>query len=618
MDLYFGTFPRVVARSVLSCAFMTFVSCGGGGSTPSTPVSVTQSPISLALSATSATLPADGTSTQSVTANITRPSGDTASVSLSVVSAPTCLNANITSPGSGSSGTVVFTAPNCTPAGTWPLTIQASDGTTTASATYKLTVAIVVSITQRSNGSQPFTEAMSTSFQPAEWDYTFFQSEPQALPLLNGLNSHHVRLQPVSEAVPEDANQNWDFTKLNAILEPVATQDDKSPELQLATAPAWMNDSNGHLLSAHFQDFANYAADVVAYYNTTTGFTDSQGVQHVHATYTPITYWGIFNEPNYNGLTADQYVQLYNLVAPAMLAASSNVPIKLVGLELGDYYDTTHQAYITAFAQNVTEHVDVVATHYYSTCNQSDTDATVMATVTNDFLPEFQFLAKAMQGSPNSSIASAPLWVTENNVDADFAASNGYSTCNPSQKFVSDARGTSAFFAAWRPYVFSQLGKAGNQALYHWDFDADQQYGEVNFNNGAPYLSYWVDQALENYFCGNSATTCSAPTLLNVGSTEVSGSQTMEALATEDSDQSVTVMLVDHAVNSSTDNNGSGAPRTVIVDLSALPAFSHGTQLTIDSSTSMSTQPTASSIQPSAKMTFTLNGYGVTFLHFTP
>lgn len=66
--------------------------------------------------------------------------------------------------------------------------------------------------------------------------------------------------------------------------------------------------------------------------------------------------------------------------------------------------------------------------------------------------------------------------MTENNVNADYDAGNGISACNGTL-FVTDLRGSSAFFAAWRPYVFSQLGKAGIRALYHWDYGADAQYG---------------------------------------------------------------------------------------------------------------------------------------------
>ena len=67
--------------------------------------------------------------------------------------------------------------------------------------------------------------------------------------------------------------------------------------------------------------------------------------------------------------------------------------------------------------------------------------------------------------------------MTENNVNADYDKGGGISACNGTE-FVLDQRGSSAFFAAWRPYVFSQFGKAGAQALYHWDFDADAELHE--------------------------------------------------------------------------------------------------------------------------------------------
>ena len=59
----------------------------------------------------------------------------------------------------------------------------------------------------------------------------------------------------------------------------------------------------------------------------------------------------------------------------------------------------------------------------------------------------------------NPALATLPIWITENNVNADFDAGNGKSACNPGQTFVDDLRGSDAFFAAWRPYVFSQVAK---------------------------------------------------------------------------------------------------------------------------------------------------------------
>ena len=69
------------------------------------------------------------------------------------------------------------------------------------------------------------------------------------------------------------------------------------------------------------------------YYNTG-GFT--WGGQHFQSpSSNPITWWAIFNEPNLNGLTAAQYVQLYNTLVPAMLAVDPT--LKFSALELSDY-----------------------------------------------------------------------------------------------------------------------------------------------------------------------------------------------------------------------------------------------------------------------------------------
>jgi hypothetical protein len=80
------------------------------------------------------------------------------------------------------------------------------------------------------------------------------------------------------------------------------------------------------------------------------------------------------------------------------------------------------------------------------------------------------------------------------------------------------------------------------------------------------------------------------------------------------------VMVDDHAVASATDNNGTGAPRTVIVDLSGLGNFSSASMLTIDASTSPTMGPVQSALSamPTARMTVTLGGYGVAWLMLKP
>jgi hypothetical protein len=253
--------------------------------------------------------------------------------------------------------------------------------------------------------------------------------------------------------------------------------------------------------------------------------------------------------------------------------------------------------------------MNIVSTHFYSSCNQSDPDTALMSSVPV-FAQNVSYFYQELQ--TNSTLANVPVWVTENNVNADYEGANGMSTCNPGQPFVDDHRGTSPFFAAWRPYVFSQLGKVGNQALYHWAYDGDQQYGEVD-PNGNTYLSYWVDQALATIYPATPGSP--GQNILELAATDTSS---IETLATQNADGSVTVMVDDHAVASPTDNNGSGAPRTVIVDISSLGAFTSASELSINATSSASTAPVPVSVTPAARMTIPMAGYGVTWLLLKP
>jgi hypothetical protein len=271
-------------------------------------------------------------------------------------------------------------------------------------------------------------------------------------------------------------------------------------------------------------------------------------------------------------------------------------------------------AFVPTFVSGVTAHVDVLATHFYSTCNQATDDAKVFASVATsadgnfNFVSDVQLLYSDMAANP--ALAGVPVWVTENNVNADYDVGNGISACNGTP-FVTDLRGSSPFFAAWRPYVFSALGKAGIQALYHWDYGADQQFGEVDYNSGALQLSYWVD-----YWLGQEFPPAADSKLLSYTATD---DAELETLPVVNSDGSVVIMVANHGVNNpATDNNGPGVMRSVLLDVSGLGAFSSGSLLTIDKTTSVSSGPTAAAVTPAPQMTITLNGYSVAFLTLKP
>lgn len=439
---------------------------------------------------------------------------------------------------------------------------------------------------------------LSTAFQPAEWDYTFFNNLPGAAGLLWQLAPQHIRLQPVSQGVPMTGADQWDFSKLNAVLIPVIGTGDHSPELQLATGPAFMDNSSGDLLPANFAAFAAYCANVVRYYNT--GGFEANGVHYQSPSPYHITWWGIFNEPNINGLTAAQYVELYNTVVPAMRAVDPT--IKFVAIEESDW-GTQSQIYVPPFVQGVTAQVDTVALHYYSTCNQRDTDQTVMGTIPG-FLADLKYVQAQMQ--TNSALRNVPVWVTENNVNADYSAANGMSACNPGEVYVTDLRASDAFFAAWRPYLFSQLAQGGNQALYHWDFDADAEFAEVDSSSGGTYLSYWTDYELAHLFPSPPGAT-----ILQVTNSNPSA---LEALAVRNDDGSVAILLANHAVRNAADNNGPGVPANVTLDVSALGSFALAGVTVIDANTDPSAGPSTQSVTPQGTISISFPGYGVAFV----
>jgi hypothetical protein len=556
--------------------------------------------------------------TASVTVNATLlRSGTTGNVTLAITGLPTGATDQIQSPGSGNSGSIAFTAGTAA-AGNYPLTVTASDGTLSSMANLTLTIGASAQITSGNNAT--FGVAMSTSFQPAEWDYTVFQDNSGLTTTLGNLQSQHIRLQGVSEGVPQGAagssSTAWNFNVLDAITQPVLSVADHSPEFQIAKAPPFMyvdDDSSNSFQDLTFNQFASYAQNLVQYYDTG-GFTAS-GQTYVSPAYPTdtITWWGIYNEPNINNnLTAAQYVTMYNTLVPAMKAIDPS--IKIAAVELADFQNQV-QNWIPTFVSGVTAPVDVVATHFYSTCDQTTDDVTIFASVATNTNGNFNLVSDVQLWyslMADSTLSQVPVWVTEDNVNADYDAGNGMSACNPGQTFVLDQRGSSAFFAAWRPYVFSQLGKAGIKALYHWDFAADAQFGEVNVTTSQAQLqlSYWVDYWLQHMFPSPPGAT-----LLPYTDTD---SADLEILPVRNADGSVVIMVANHAVNMPTDNNGPGAPRTVSIDVSALGSFTSASLLTIDATTSPTSGPTATSIASSSPIMVTLNGYGVAFLTLTP
>ena len=606
----------------IACAGLIPVTGCTGGAATSSPG--TQTTLSFSLGSSSVVVPQDGTPA-TVALNVTGPSG---AETLSVTNMPAGISVQFTQASSTSlSGTLSFTSTATVIAGNYAPNLTVTVGSQSASQGFTLVSAVVAKVARTPDTSLGvkgyLQQFMSTSFQVSSSTNDFFGYGPTTGAIeatLNALQPQHVRVQAISAAVPMVSDTNtpsdWDFDALDETVEPLLETGDQSPEIQIAVAPAWMCLPNGNFdITHHLHDFATYAANLVRYYNTG-GFTWG-GRSFEPISTRPITWWGIFNEPNLNGLTAGQYVTLYNTVVPAMLAVDPTLKFSAMefsGYGLGTIGAGDPELYLPIFfapanAGGADVPVNSLSAHLYGTCDQLTTDAAVFAAVPQ-FVSSIQYFYEELATRPD--LAGVPVWVTENNVNADYPLPNGTSNCNSGRAFIADPRGTDAFFAAWRPYVFSQLGKAGNQALYHWTYNGDTQYGEVD-DNGNPYLSYWVDRTLATIFpypAGGPGAQ-----ILTLAATNNSS---VESLAVQNPNGTLTVMIVDYAAQSSTDDNGGGAARSVVVDLSSWNNFAAASLVTIDANTNTATGPSGVGVTPATRMTITLPGYGVAFLTLTP
>jgi hypothetical protein len=533
--------------------------------------------------------------------------------------------------GSGT-GTITFTAVSAATPGdtTVQVTAMTETGKTSIPQQLKLTVAIAATVHASADTGKGVNgrleEFMSTSFQPAPW-----QSRIPDISALEQLNPQHIHVQvydpPWKANSSPQQDSDWDFTKLDAIVQPLLGIGDASPMLQIGRAPPLpgLVDESGTLVSntdpdtwaANVATFAQYCAYLVQYYNTD---QFSWNGKTRKSSGPPITWWAIFGDSNVY-MSDTNYAQLYNAAVTAMLHVDTT--LKFSAVEFADYASGTGgdpKAYFPQLLKDLNQQVDVLSTHFYSTADLTAPDARLFATIPA-FASDVAYLSDA---------AHVPVWVTQNNVNSDVPLSNGNSQFNPTQPFANDPRGTNAFFAAWRPYLYSQLGKVGSRALYHWDYtaghdtgpDLDRQNSEVDYTTGDKFRSYWVDYWLAHLF---PATTSSGPVILQLDLSETAAPPTVEVLATRNDDGSVVVMIVDLAVRDSKEVMGPGMPRTVVVDVSALGPFASRSLRRIDANTDVVNGPPLEQPTPfdpaaldAKKMIVQLDGYGVAFLKLEP
>ena len=232
---------RWKAAAVLAAA-AGITGCGGSSG------GTKQQEVTIAISSASATAPV-GSASAPLTVTVGRVPGDTNSVSLTVSGVEAGVTPQIVQPGTGNSGTITFAASALAAPGTIPVIVNATEGGPVASANVSLTmlsapatVNAIVSPTVNTSlgfGGQMQT-MMNTQFQAAEWAQSFFPSVPSATTTLSNLHPQHIRVYTNSLGIPQRADKSWDFTVLDATLDPVVSVGDKSTNLVLVQGPSWM------------------------------------------------------------------------------------------------------------------------------------------------------------------------------------------------------------------------------------------------------------------------------------------------------------------------------------------------------------------------------------------
>jgi len=612
---------RAAAAAVLS---ILLAGCPGGSSPGGGGGSQTLD-FTLTLATSTVLALQDGTPA-SVDAAIERSQGNTNSVTLSATGLPAGIEAQFVQPGSGSTGTVTLVASGAAPAGTYAVNIQATDGGPLTSQPLTVTVGIVASIGSTVDADQgvggKLQLAMGVAFEPDNWRSGFLPLDWDALEAMGteAMSVHTVDYIPMKANTGQASD--WDFSRLDANLLPAFAVGNHSPLFTIVQAPPFLNTSAnegsgvGFIFNdANLRTFAQYCANLVRYYNAG-GF--DWGGQHFQA---PAGYrvgwWQIFNEYNINGLLPTQYIQLYNTVVPAMQAVDPSIKFTALEFAEGPLLQTDPRNNLPWFVApaasgGVNAPVGAATLHLYPASYQAIGDAQVFTAMAR-YTADIGYFYQELRSRPD--LANVPVWVTESGVDSDYQVNGSGTPISQATggPFVVDVRGSNAFDAAWQPYLFSQMGKAGCQMLLHWSFSDDMQYGLIDEHNNAKYLSYWVEYWLLHKFPWDGV--APGPDILYLNATETS---TVEILATRNSDGSVVVMAANHAVHAPNDDNGPGDPRTVTLDVSALGTFTTATRLTIDANTDTVNGPAEVAIAPTARMTVSLGGYGVTFVTLHP
>ncbi len=391
---------------------------------------------------------------------------------------------------------------------------------------------------------------------------------------------------------------DWDFSNLDSM---VGDAHDAGARvlITIAYAPHWMWDcGTATLRDPTFAEFAAYAARLVGYYNTG-GFLAEDGRQVLNPAGTErrVMYWELWNEPDQSysacppsgGLTAEQYVRMWNAVGDAILAVDP--AIKLVGPTTGGPVTTRVPDYLPALLAGARHRPDVLSFHAYGGWLNTQTDRFLF-----DGDGMCCGLAAIDRGlaQVRSIAGETPIWITELNVNAAWDGDD------PA------ARPWTAYGAAWGASAFARFARAGVDTVYQFQFVHPRllQFSLLDAA-GTPLLPYWRDYYLTRHFPPGSV-------LLSATSSH----DEIEVLAARPpGSANVRVLVVNRRVDSDT-VGGPGSPATVQVTVSNLAPAMGVTLRIVDATTPLESGPALVSLPGGDAASVTLPGYGFALLEF--
>lgn len=428
---------------------------------------------------------------------------------------------------------------------------------------------------------------------------------PGAQARLNALHAPLVRIHVGDdgwpEAMPEVIYNNWDFSALNTLVNNVRATGGY-PLMNIKFAPDWMWTCKsfggvGTIKDLTFNTFAKYMVRLVSYYNKGSMTTETgQVITNPAGTNNRIAYWEIWNEPDFSNetpchpadwsaaLTPKAYVTMWNAVVPQMRAIDPT--LKLVGPATANVDTGYTPEYIPTLMASATYKPDVVSFHGYGGWDNSQGDLEIF-----DGGSDTDGLAYIVNGvdQVRAWAPGKPIWMTEMNVNSDWG--------NDPAK-----RPWTAYGVAWGATAFRNLALKGVELINQFDIIDSPQFGLVSDTTGAPYLPYWNNKLLSQAFPPGS-------TIL---SSSTSKSDILP-LAVQKPDGTISILVVNRQVNSSTSVGGPGLPATVAVSLQGIAPTAISLQQ-IDGATNPATGPATVSLPVSTAPQVSFAGYGMAVL----